>query len=157
MPTEGSNSPLSQTLSPQVMIAAVVFSSELQRVSSPEQEEGIIPDSPVLHSSLPVANKLRKHRHFHSSKHVRYAETHPRKPSKSLFSGQSASLSILPAVFKEHRFLFMSFFVFLELETEPVDATKSVRTAEVLVPNTCEYACSQTSGTKSAPPLRPHQ
>lgn len=96
MPTEGFNSPLSfsqhQNLSPQVMIAAVVFSSELQRVSSPEQEEGIIPDSPVLHSSLPVANKLRKHRHFHSSKHVRYAETHPRKPSKSLFSGQSASL-----------------------------------------------------------------
>lgn len=47
----------------------------------------------------------------------------------------------------------MSFFVFLELDTEPVEATKNVRAAEVLVPNTCEYDSSQTSGIKSATSL----
>lgn len=44
------------------------------------------------------------------------------------------------------------FFVFLELDSEPVDATKNVRTAEVLVPNTCEQESSQPSG-KSRPRL----
>lgn len=130
------------------MIAAVVFSSELQRVSSPEQEEGIIPDSPVLHSSLPVANKLRKHRRFDKSTHVRYTEKLLRKSNKPLFSGQCAHSKS-----SQQRFYINVFFVFPELDTEAVDATKNVRTAEVLVPNTCEYDSSQTSGVKSATSL----
>ncbi|XP_056868156.1 DNA endonuclease RBBP8 isoform X1 [Takifugu flavidus] len=81
--------------------------SPLQPASSPEQEEGVIPDSPVLHSSLPVANRLRKPRHSNRSQRVRYAETH--------FSSNKSLLS------------------------EPVDAAETVRRAEVLVPNTCEY------------------
>lgn len=43
----------------------------------------------------------------------------------------------------------LSFFVFLD----PVDATKAVRRAEVLVPNTCEYDSSQASGTNPPAPV----
>ncbi|TNM96127.1 hypothetical protein fugu_015788 [Takifugu bimaculatus] len=87
-------------------------------------------DSPVLHSSLPVANRLRKPRHSNRSQRVRYAETHF-SSNKSLLSGQFASLSIITVVFKEKRFFIVSL--------EPVDAAETVRRAEVLVPNTCEY------------------
>ncbi|XP_068438199.1 DNA endonuclease RBBP8 [Clinocottus analis] len=66
---------------------------EPQQASSSEQEEGVIPDSPILQSSLPAANKLKKQKDI-NIKHVRYAER-PRS-SKSLFS---------------------------VLDTEPVDAT----------------------------------
>uniref|UniRef100_H3CTM4 DNA endonuclease RBBP8 n=1 Tax=Tetraodon nigroviridis TaxID=99883 RepID=H3CTM4_TETNG len=111
--------------------------SELRRVSSPEQEEDIIPCTPVMHSSLPVANKLRRHTRVHKTAHVRYAETHLRKSNKTLFSGQRASSLVLPAEVPD-------------LDSEPVDATKNVRTAEVLVPNTCEQESSQPSdGGKS--------
>ncbi|XP_034416235.1 DNA endonuclease RBBP8 [Cyclopterus lumpus] len=57
---------------------------EPQQPSSSEQEEGVIPDSPILPSSLPVANKLRKRKDINKIKHVRYAEV-PR-PNRSLFS-----------------------------------------------------------------------
>lgn len=77
-----------------------------------------------------MANRLRKHRHSSRSQRVRYAETHF-SSNKSLLSGQFASLSIVTVVFKENSF----FIVFLE----PVDAAETVRRAEVLVPNTCEY------------------
>ncbi|XP_041670188.1 DNA endonuclease RBBP8 isoform X2 [Cheilinus undulatus] len=54
-----------------------------QRQTSPDQEEGIIPDSPILPNSLPAANKLRKRRKVDKMKHVRYAET-PLLQSNSL-------------------------------------------------------------------------
>ncbi|XP_045919938.1 DNA endonuclease RBBP8 isoform X1 [Micropterus dolomieu] len=85
--------------------------SEPRQASSPEPEEGIIPDSPVLPSSLPVANKLRKRKHMDKMKHVRYAEMPLPQSNKSLFN---------------------------ELNKELVDATKNPGRAEVLVPNTCE-------------------
>ncbi|RVE58965.1 hypothetical protein OJAV_G00199530 [Oryzias javanicus] len=42
--------------------------------SSSEQDDGFIPDSPVLPSSLPPANKLRKRKQVDQQKHVRYEE-----------------------------------------------------------------------------------
>ncbi|XP_037613249.1 DNA endonuclease RBBP8 [Sebastes umbrosus] len=92
--------------------------SEPQQASSPEQEDGIIPDSPILQSSLPVLNKLRKRRDVDKMKHVRYAETPLPRFNYSLFS---------------------------VLDKEPVDATKNPGRAQVLVPNTCELDSSQTS------------
>ncbi|XP_044196107.1 DNA endonuclease RBBP8 isoform X2 [Thunnus albacares] len=86
-----------------------------QRASSPEQEEGIIPDSPILPSSLPVANKLKKRKNLDKSKHVRYAEIPLPQSNNSLFS---------------------------DLNKEPVDPKNPGR-AEVLVPNTCELDTSQ--------------
>ncbi|KAM7390713.1 hypothetical protein PAMA_008754 [Pampus argenteus] len=85
--------------------------SGLQRASSPEQEEGIIPDSPILPSSLPVANKLKKRKNTDKTKHVRYAEMPLPHPNNSLFS---------------------------DLNKESTDAPKNPGRAEVLVPNTCE-------------------
>nr|XP_046226689.1 DNA endonuclease RBBP8 [Scatophagus argus]XP_046226690.1 DNA endonuclease RBBP8 [Scatophagus argus] len=58
--------------------------SELRQTSSPEPEEGIIPDSPILPSSPPVANKLKKRRNV--GKHVRYAELPLPQCNNSLFS-----------------------------------------------------------------------
>ncbi|XP_070784687.1 DNA endonuclease RBBP8 [Enoplosus armatus] len=92
--------------------------SEHQQASSPEQEEGIIPDSPILPSSLPVAKKLRRRKHIGKIKHVRYAEMPLPQSNNSLFN---------------------------DLNKEPVDATKNTGRAEVLVPNTCELDTSQTS------------
>ncbi|KAM6971624.1 DNA endonuclease RBBP8 [Tautogolabrus adspersus] len=60
--------------------------SEQQLTSSPDQEEGIIPDSPVLQSSLPTANKLRKRRNVDKLKHVRYAETSLPQTNSSIFN-----------------------------------------------------------------------
>lgn len=65
-----------------------LISLEPQQPSSSDHEEGVIPDSPILPSSLPVANKLRKRKDINKIKHVRYAEM-PRA-NKSPFSGQSA-------------------------------------------------------------------
>ncbi|XP_051910536.1 DNA endonuclease RBBP8 [Hippocampus zosterae] len=48
--------------------------SEPQAALSPEHEDGIIPDSPVLASSLPAANKLKKRKYTDNSRHVHYAE-----------------------------------------------------------------------------------
>lgn len=67
-----------------------VISSELQQASSPEQEEGFIPDSPVLPSSLPVVNKLKKRRNADKMKRVRYVEMPLGRCNNSLFNGQSA-------------------------------------------------------------------
>ncbi|XP_056290475.1 DNA endonuclease RBBP8 isoform X2 [Pseudoliparis swirei] len=89
---------------------------EPQQPSSSDHEEGVIPDSPILPSSLPVANKLRKRKDINKIKHVRYAEM-PRA-NKSPFS---------------------------VLDKEPVDATKNPGRAQVLVPNTCELDTSQIS------------
>lgn len=50
---------------------------------------------------------------------------------------------------------FFSHVLFAFLDTEPVDPTKNARTAEVLVPNTCEYDSSQASGTQPATSLLP--
>ncbi|KAM8822614.1 DNA endonuclease RBBP8 isoform 2-T6 [Spinachia spinachia] len=87
---------------------------EPQQASTSEQEEGIIPDSPILMSSLPVPNKLRKPKDADKRKHVRYAEMP--LPCKSLFS---------------------------ELDTQPVDATKNPGRPQVLVPDTCVLDSSQ--------------
>ncbi|KAL7373882.1 hypothetical protein ABVT39_016489 [Epinephelus coioides] len=89
--------------------------SERQQTSSSEQEEGIIPDSPVLPSSLPVASRLKKRKDVDKNKHVRYAEMPLPQSNRSLFSA---------------------------LDKEPVDATKNPGRTQVLVPNTCELDTS---------------
>ncbi|XP_069554040.1 DNA endonuclease RBBP8 [Brachyistius frenatus] len=86
--------------------------------SSPEQDESIIPDSPVMSSSLPVVNKLKKRKNVDKTKHVRYAEMPLSLLNNSLFN----------VLNKEH-----------------VGATKNPGRAEVLVPNTCELDASQIS------------
>ncbi|XP_028425476.1 DNA endonuclease RBBP8 isoform X2 [Perca flavescens] len=96
--------------------------SESQQASSPEQqEEGIIPDSPILPSSLPVANKLKKQKNIDKMKRIRYAEIPLPQFNNSLFR---------------------------VLDKEPVDATKNSDRAQVLVPNTCELDTSQISNVK---------
>ncbi|XP_060949506.1 DNA endonuclease RBBP8 [Limanda limanda] len=92
--------------------------SELQRASSPEQEEGIIPDSPVMASSLPVANRLKKRKNMDKSRRLQYTERPLMQINNSLFS---------------------------ELNKKPVDAAKNPGRAEVLVPNTCVLDLSQIS------------
>ncbi|KAI9542823.1 hypothetical protein NQZ68_016127 [Dissostichus eleginoides] len=89
-----------------------------EHVNSPEQEEGIIPDSPIMASSLPVANKLKKRKNIDRIKHVRYAEMPLPKANNSLFS----------ALDKEH-----------------VDAVTNPGRAQVLVPNTCELDTTEIS------------
>ncbi|XP_071394364.1 DNA endonuclease RBBP8 [Centroberyx affinis] len=92
--------------------------SDRQRISSPEQEEGVIPDSPILSSSLPMANKLKRRKNNNKAKHVRYAETPLPQSHSSLFD---------------------------ELNKEPLETVKNHGRADVLVPNTCEMDTSQTS------------
>ncbi|GLD55070.1 DNA endonuclease RBBP8 isoform X2 [Lates japonicus] len=60
--------------------------SEPQQASSPDQDEGIIPDSPVLSSSLPAANKLKKRKNLDKVRHIRYAELPLPQCNNSLFS-----------------------------------------------------------------------
>lgn len=79
-----------------------------------EQEDGVIPDSPILPNSLPVANKLRKRKHADKSKHVRYAETPLPQKNNSLFN---------------------------ELQKKS-DRGEKNSGREVLVPNTCELDAS---------------
>ncbi|KAK2858610.1 hypothetical protein Q5P01_003230 [Channa striata] len=90
--------------------------SDPRQASSPEHEEGVIPDSPILPSSLPIANKLKKRKNVEKRKHVRYAELPFPQANNSLFS---------------------------EMNTERVDASENPGKAEVLVPNTCEMDTSQ--------------
>ncbi|XP_061122222.1 DNA endonuclease RBBP8-like isoform X1 [Syngnathus typhle] len=63
--------------------------SEPQVALSPDYEDGIIPDSPVLASSLPVVNKLKKRKYMDNSKHVHYAEDPEFKFCRSLFKESS--------------------------------------------------------------------
>ncbi|KAM9337572.1 DNA endonuclease RBBP8 [Symphorus nematophorus] len=93
--------------------------SELQQASSLDEEDSIIPDSPVLPSSLPVANKLKKRRNVDKIKHVRYAEMPLPQSNNSLFN---------------------------ELNKEPIYAAKNPGKAEVLVPNTCELDTPRITG-----------
>ncbi|XP_024135868.1 DNA endonuclease RBBP8 [Oryzias melastigma] len=62
--------------------------AEIQKLkascSSSDQDAGFIPDSPVLPSSLPPANKLRKRKQVDQQKHVRYEEKPIPHPHKSL-------------------------------------------------------------------------
>ncbi|XP_063729929.1 DNA endonuclease RBBP8 isoform X2 [Eleginops maclovinus] len=95
-----------------------VSCSAPEQITSPEQEEGIIPDSPILPSTLPVTNKLKKRKCIDKMKHVRYAERPLPQANNSLFS----------ALDKEH-----------------VDATKNPGRAQVLVPNTCELDTTEIS------------
>ncbi|XP_029385389.1 DNA endonuclease RBBP8 [Echeneis naucrates] len=92
--------------------------SKLQQASSPEQEEGIIPDSPVLPSSLPVVNRLKKCKNVNKQKQVRYAELPLPQRNTSLLK---------------------------ELSEEPFDSSKNPGGAKVLVPGTCELDTSQIS------------
>ncbi|XP_072307431.1 DNA endonuclease RBBP8 [Eucyclogobius newberryi] len=48
--------------------------SDQPSCSSPEAEDGFIPDSPVMPSSLPATNKLKKRKNVEKSKLVRYTE-----------------------------------------------------------------------------------
>ncbi|XP_051796689.1 DNA endonuclease RBBP8 isoform X2 [Acanthochromis polyacanthus] len=89
--------------------------SELHEASPQEEEEGIIPDSPILSSSLPVVNRLKKRKNINKNKHVRYAEMPLPKSNTSLFD---------------------------EINKEP---TRNPGWGEVLVPNTCEMDASQIS------------
>ncbi|XP_039983412.1 DNA endonuclease RBBP8 isoform X2 [Xiphias gladius] len=98
-----------------------VSRSEPRRSSTPQQEEGVIPDSPVLLGSLPAANKLRKRKNVVKSRHVRYAEVPLPQCDSSLFSG---------------------------LSKEPADASKNPGRAEVLVPDTCELDTTQIPNVK---------
>ncbi|XP_043961481.1 DNA endonuclease RBBP8 isoform X2 [Gambusia affinis] len=82
-----------------------------------EQDDGVIPDSPILTSSLPAANKLRKRKHPDKSRRVRYAETPLPQKNNSLFN---------------------------ELKKEADGGAKNSG-REVLVPNTCELDTSQSS------------
>lgn len=70
----------------------VTFSSEIQQTSSPESEEGIIPDSPVLPSSMPASNRLKKRRNGNKDMHIHYAEMPLSQANKSRFRGQPALL-----------------------------------------------------------------
>ncbi|KAM9839657.1 DNA endonuclease RBBP8 [Aulostomus maculatus] len=90
-----------------------MFHSKAQQMPSPEQEDGIIPDSPILTSSLPVANKLKKRKNTDQMRHVRYEEMPPPKFNHSLFNAMNK------------------------------EAQKNPGSAEVLVPNTCELDSSQ--------------
>ncbi|XP_054893561.1 DNA endonuclease RBBP8 isoform X2 [Poeciliopsis prolifica] len=87
------------------------------REETSEHDEGVIPDSPILTSSLPAANKLRKRKHPDKSRRVRYAETPLPQKNNSLFN---------------------------ELKNE-ADAGAKNSGREVLVPNTCELDTSQSS------------
>ncbi|XP_074549040.1 DNA endonuclease RBBP8 isoform X2 [Halichoeres trimaculatus] len=57
-----------------------------QHTSSSEQEEGFIPGSPLLPSSLPAANKLRKRRKMDKMSNVRYTETPLPQKNSLLFN-----------------------------------------------------------------------
>ncbi|XP_039892123.1 DNA endonuclease RBBP8 isoform X4 [Simochromis diagramma] len=92
--------------------------SESKEASPAEQEEGVIPDSPILPSSLPVVNRLKKQKNNDQMKRVRYAEVPLPQSNNSLFNG-----------------------LYKDLE----GATKNPGRAEVLVPNTCEMDASQIS------------
>ncbi|XP_005936609.1 DNA endonuclease RBBP8 isoform X3 [Haplochromis burtoni] len=92
--------------------------SESKEASPAEQEEGVIPDSPILPSSLPVVNRLKKQKNNDQMKRVRYAEVPLPQSNNSLFN---------------------------ELYKDLEGATKNPGRAEVLVPNTCEMDASQIS------------
>ncbi|XP_061877871.1 DNA endonuclease RBBP8-like [Entelurus aequoreus] len=83
-----------------------------------EQEDGIIPDSPVLASSLPLANKLRKRKTGEKRRHVRYAE----EPSFKLKS------------------------LFKDPLNELVAGPKNAKKTDILVPDTCEMETSLIAG-----------
>lgn len=85
------------------------------RASSPEPDDCFIPDSPVMPSSLPAANKLKKRKNVQKSKFVRYAE-------RPLPAAQSS--------------------LFIEAEKDKDDHLHNPGKAEVLVPNTCELDAS---------------
>lgn len=76
---------------------------------------------------------------------MRYAETRLGKAEPSLLSGRPASLRVLPAAVGGQSVFNQVLFV-SEPDAEAADATETVRTAEVLVPNTCEYDSSHSSG-----------
>lgn len=71
-------------------MCAFLFRSESKEASPPEQEEGVIPDSPILPSSLPVVNRLKKQKNNDQMKRVRYAEVPLPQSNNSLFNGQSS-------------------------------------------------------------------
>ncbi|XP_013769229.1 DNA endonuclease RBBP8 isoform X2 [Pundamilia nyererei] len=60
--------------------------SESKEASPAEQEEGVIPDSPILPSSLPVVNRLKKQKNNDQMKRVRYAEVPLPQSNNSLFN-----------------------------------------------------------------------
>ncbi|XP_077480914.1 DNA endonuclease RBBP8 isoform X2 [Stigmatopora argus] len=66
--------------------------SKLQVANSPDHEDGFIPDSPVMASSLPLANKKKKRKCMDNSKHVHYAAEPSFKINKSLFNESSERL-----------------------------------------------------------------
>ncbi|KAM9333529.1 DNA endonuclease RBBP8 [Pholidichthys leucotaenia] len=59
--------------------------SETKQSSSPELEEGIIPDSPIMPCSLPVANRLKRRKPHDEGKRLRYAEAPLPQSNTSLF------------------------------------------------------------------------
>ncbi|XP_016886958.1 DNA endonuclease RBBP8 isoform X2 [Cynoglossus semilaevis] len=92
--------------------------SRSQQATATEQEEDFIPNSPVLPSSLPATNKLKKHRNVDKNRRLRYIEFPLPRPNNTLFR---------------------------EISEEPVDAAKDPGREEVLVPNTCVLDFTQTS------------
>ncbi|XP_047424330.1 DNA endonuclease RBBP8 isoform X1 [Mugil cephalus] len=102
------------------------LSTELQKLkmlrstetSSLEDEDSIIPDSPIMPSSLPAVNKLKKRKNTDRVKHVRYTEMPLLQSNNSLFN---------------------------ELIKDPVGASKNPGRTDVLVPNTCELDAPKIS------------
>lgn len=128
------------------------ISFEPQQASTSEPEEGIIPDSPILMSSLPVPNKLKKRKDVDKGKHVRYAEMP--LPCKSLFSGQSVlknGSDFLNRVRDSAKSPNVFGSVSIAPDTQPVDATKSPGRPQVLVPDTCVLDSSQVLSINSSP------
>ncbi|CAN9506472.1 unnamed protein product [Ophioblennius macclurei] len=71
--------------------------TELQKMktqcsdSFSEQEDGIIPDSPVLTSSLTMGSKLRKHKNIDKKKNIRFTEKPLPWSNRSLFNDPDCS------------------------------------------------------------------
>lgn len=72
------------------LVFVLSFSSRSQQATATEQEEDFIPNSPVLPSSLPATNKLKKHRNVDKNRRLRYIEFPLPRPNNTLFRGRSA-------------------------------------------------------------------
>lgn len=136
----------------QFSVEKIVFcscSSETLQAVSSDPDDSIIPDSPVLQSSLPVANRLRKHKSIGNVKHVRYSEMPLKNTSlfncESVFQLEQSSLVQLKHLHEGSQTI--SAVLVSDLRNDPFDAPKNPRGPQVLVPNTCELDTPQIIGT----------
>ena len=71
----------------------ILFRSEPQRSMSPDPEDGMIPDSPIMPSSLPLANKLKRSKK-HCDTKMRFAGTPLPESHCMMLNGQSPTLKV---------------------------------------------------------------